>query len=148
MENGRLQHFCWNFPSLKIKQNFYVRIPHTGNFDAIGQTVWQVICYAGTNLPVSHFVHAFECTKNNIITSETVKKIYSCTSKGSHVLLIDNSWVESTELLAGLYSLSIYCYYHCIIWQEALCRICQAACSPTPNSQKLLNGVVEKPNMV
>ena len=30
-------------------------------------------------------------TKSNIITSETVEKIYSCKSKDSYVLLIDNS---------------------------------------------------------
>ena len=126
--------FLLEFPSLKMKQNFYVRIPHTGNFDVIGQTVWQVICYAGTKLPVSHVVHAFARTKSHIITSETVEKIYSCKSKGSYVSLIDNSWVDSTELVASPYSRSTYCYYHCIIWQEALCRICQAACSPTPKS--------------
>ena len=37
------------------------------------------------------FLYAFARTKSNIITSETVKKIYSCKSKDSYVLLIDNS---------------------------------------------------------
>ena len=57
------------------------------------------------------FMSAILC----IITSETVEKIDSCKNKSSHVLLIDNSRVKSTELAAGLYSLYTYCYYHCII---------------------------------
>ena len=34
----------------------------TGDFGIVGQTVWQVICYAGIKLPVSHSVHVFAHT--------------------------------------------------------------------------------------
>ena len=44
-----------------------------------------------------------------LITSETAEKIYSCKSKGSHGLLNDNSWVEITELVAGLYIAATHC---------------------------------------
>ena len=107
--------FQLDFPSLKLIQNFYDGTLHTGNFGVFGQTVWQVICYAGTKLYVSHSVHVFAGTKINIVTSETVEKICSCKFKSSHVLLNNNKWVDATELTAGVYSLSIYCYYCCII---------------------------------
>ena len=78
---------CWNFPHWQLQR--------------LRQSVWQVIFYADAKLLVSHNVQFFARTKISIVTSKTVEKICSWKGKSSHVLLIDNSWIDATELPEG-----------------------------------------------
>ena len=95
-------------------QNIDIETSHTADFGAIGHTVWQIICYVGTKLPVSHCVHIFANAQIDVFTSKTVEKIDSCKGKCRNVLLIYKSQVDAAQLTGGVHSYC-YCYYYFII---------------------------------